>query len=82
MNKSRRAVAVASREFARDGWSVLQIDFSGCGDSSGDFSGARWEAWKKTFYSPPRGLTSATSDQDLLGTEARCAAGIQRRRSH
>jgi exosortase A-associated hydrolase 2 len=47
MNKSRRAVAVASREFARCGWSVLQIDLHGCGDSSGDLSRARWEDWQE-----------------------------------
>jgi exosortase A-associated hydrolase 2 len=47
MNKSRRAVAVASRAFAREGWSVLQIDLSGCGDSSGDFAAARWHSWKE-----------------------------------
>jgi len=46
MNKSRRAIAVASREFARNGWTVLQIDLKGCGDSSGDLADARWQDWK------------------------------------
>jgi exosortase A-associated hydrolase 2 len=45
MNKSRRTVAVASRALAADGWTVLQIDLAGCGDSSGDFADASWEAW-------------------------------------
>lgn len=46
MNKSRRAVAVAATTLAEDGWSVLQIDFLGCGDSSGDLADARWENWQ------------------------------------
>lgn len=45
MNKSRRTVAVAARALAADGWTVLQIDLAGCGDSSGDFADVSWEAW-------------------------------------
>lgn len=45
MNKSRRMVALAAEAFARDGWSVLQIDLQGCGDSSGDFGDASWQGW-------------------------------------
>jgi uncharacterized protein len=45
MNKSRRMAALASRALAADGWAVLQIDLLGCGDSSGDFGSATWEAW-------------------------------------
>ena len=45
MNKSRHAVAVGSRALAREGWAVLQIDLFGCGDSSGEFGGATWDAW-------------------------------------
>lgn len=45
MNKSRRAVAVATRRLAESGWSVLQIDLDGCGDSSGDLADARWRNW-------------------------------------
>jgi exosortase A-associated hydrolase 2 len=45
MNKSRRMAALQSRAFAAAGCSVLQIDLLGCGDSSGDFGDARWEAW-------------------------------------
>ena len=29
------------------GFGVLQIDLFGCGDSSGDFSDARWDIWKQ-----------------------------------
>jgi exosortase A-associated hydrolase 2 len=45
MNKSRRMAALQSRRLAAAGFSVLQIDLHGCGDSSGDFVDARWETW-------------------------------------
>lgn len=45
LNKSRRMAALQSRAYARAGFGVLQIDLYGCGDSSGDFSNARWELW-------------------------------------
>ncbi len=45
MNKSRRMAALQARAFAAAGHAVLQIDLHGCGDSSGDFSDARWETW-------------------------------------
>jgi exosortase A-associated hydrolase 2 len=45
MNKSRRMAALASRALAADGWAVLQQDLLGCGDSSGDFGDASWQAW-------------------------------------
>lgn len=45
MNRTRRAAALAARAFAADGWTVLQPDLLGCGDSSGDFGDATWDAW-------------------------------------
>lgn len=45
MNKSRRMVALQSRSLAAQGVAVLQIDLLGCGDSSGDFGDATWDAW-------------------------------------
>ena len=45
MNKSRRMAALASRALAEAGHAVLQVDLLGCGDSSGDFGEATWEAW-------------------------------------
>lgn len=45
MNKCRRMAALQARAFARSGIAVLQIDLSGCGDSSGDFGDARWDIW-------------------------------------
>ena len=45
MNRSRRMVALASQTFVADGWAVLQVDLTGCGDSSGESADASWEAW-------------------------------------
>lgn len=45
MNKSRRMAALQSRALAAAGFSVLQIDLAGCGDSSGDFGDASWQDW-------------------------------------
>jgi uncharacterized protein len=45
MNLSRRTVARAARGLAEDGWIVLLLDLLGCGDSSGEFGEASWEAW-------------------------------------
>lgn len=45
MHKSRRMVALQARRFAAQGYHVLQLDLTGCGDSSGDFADASWQTW-------------------------------------
>jgi exosortase A-associated hydrolase 2 len=50
LNKSRRVAALQARAFADAGYSVLQIDLHGCGDSSGDFSDARWPIWRNDVH--------------------------------
>lgn len=45
MNKARRMAALQARALAASGCTVLQIDLLGCGDSSGDFRDATWQAW-------------------------------------
>ncbi|HSQ81016.1 MAG TPA: hydrolase 2, exosortase A system-associated [Casimicrobiaceae bacterium] len=45
MNKARRMAALQSRALAAAGWTVLQIDLAGCGDSEGDFGDASWQGW-------------------------------------
>lgn len=45
MNRSRRMAAMQARALAAAGFSVLQIDLHGCGDSSGDFGDATWSNW-------------------------------------
>jgi exosortase A-associated hydrolase 2 len=45
LNRSRRMAALQARAFAAAGYAVLQIDLHGCGDSSGEFGDATWDAW-------------------------------------
>lgn len=45
LNKSRRMASIQSRALSQAGYSVLQMDLLGCGDSSGDFSDATWQDW-------------------------------------
>ena len=45
INKTRRMVALQVKALSEAGYSVLQIDLLGCGDSSGDFGDASWDAW-------------------------------------
>jgi exosortase A-associated hydrolase 2 len=45
MNKCRRMTALCSRRLAQAGCRVIARDLLGCGDSSGDFGDATWEAW-------------------------------------
>ncbi len=45
MNKARRMAAMQARALAQNGYSVLQMDLFGCGDSSGDFTDASWSQW-------------------------------------
>jgi exosortase A-associated hydrolase 2 len=47
MNKARRMAALQARALAQQGFGVLLLDLHGCGDSSGDFSEARWDIWKR-----------------------------------
>jgi len=50
LNKSRHVAAAQARAFAAAGYSVLQIDLFGCGDSSGDFGEARWDIWHNDLH--------------------------------
>ncbi len=45
MHKSRRTVAQQARAFAEAGYTVMLLDLSGCGDSSGDIADASWADW-------------------------------------
>ncbi len=45
MNLARRMAALQARALSAAGAGVLLLDLFGTGDSSGDFSDARWELW-------------------------------------
>jgi exosortase A-associated hydrolase 2 len=47
MFASRNLIAALARALAAAGLGVLTVDLYGCGDSSGDFSDARWEIWRE-----------------------------------
>jgi len=47
LNKTRRMAALQARALSERGFTVLQIDLYGCGDSSGDFVDPRWSDWRK-----------------------------------
>ena len=73
MNKSRRMAALQSRALAATGYDVLQIDLLGCGDSSGDFSDASWQAWREDVLAGYRSLRERSSAPLILwGLRAGC----------
>lgn len=57
MNKSRRMAALQARSLAASGYSVLQIDLFGCGDSNGDFVDANWDIWRNDVALAARWLS-------------------------
>ncbi len=82
MNKSRRMAALQARAMAAEGYLVLQIDLLGCGDSSGDFSDASWDAWVGDVVSACAWLRQKTdAPMWLWGLRAGCllASEVARR---
>jgi len=63
MNKSRRMAALQARALADAGWSVMQVDLFGCGDSDGDFSEADWEQWQTDIRDAANWLRQQTGHQ-------------------
>jgi exosortase A-associated hydrolase 2 len=61
MNKSRRMAALQARALAAAGFDVLQIDLLGCGDSSGDFADATWDAWLADVQRGAQALAARSS---------------------
>ena len=82
MNKSRRMAALQARALADTGYAVLQVDLLGCGDSSGDFADASWEAWVDDIGTASRWLQQrAPAPLWFWGLRAGCllAAAAARR---
>lgn len=77
MNKSRRMAAMQARCLANSGYAVLQVDLLGCGDSSGDFSDASWQAWKEDIFLGYRWLRQQTAAPlTLWGLRAGCLLAV------
>lgn len=73
MNKARRMAALQARTMAGAGFDVLQIDLLGCGDSTGDFADATWQAWQEDVLLAYRWLrTRSQAPLTLWGLRAGC----------
>ncbi len=82
MNKSRRMAALQARALAAAGFSVLQIDLHGCGDSSGDFGDASWDDWINDVVLAVNWLTErdevhAKAPLWLWGLRAGCLIAVE-----
>lgn len=77
MNRCRRMAALQARAFAEAGWSVLQIDLHGCGDSSGEFGEATWERWTEDILEAAQWLTRESGHAAALwGLRAGCLLAV------
>lgn len=78
MNQSRRMAALQSRACADAGWTTLQIDLYGCGDSDGDLAEARWEDWIGDVTDASGWLRERTAAAPVLwGLRAGCLLAAQ-----
>lgn len=66
MNRSRRIVHLLARAVSASGGDALIFDLSGTGDSGGEFSDARWEAWQDDADAAIAWLTGRTSGKVIL----------------
>ena len=66
MHKSRRMAALQARAMAKQGYAVLQVDLTGCGDSAGDFSDASWSTWLEDARLAHTWLTAQTAQSVTL----------------
>lgn len=66
MNKARRMAAMQARALAAAGWTVLQPDLYGCGDSEGDFGDASWDRWLEDVHAAVVWLRAGTGAAPAL----------------
>lgn len=77
MNKSRRMTALQAERLAEAGFTVLVPDLLGCGDSSGDFGDASWEAWIEDLVAAKHWLAGHTGGPLWLwGLRAGCPLAV------
>lgn len=77
MNKTRRMVGLQARYLASAGYSVLQIDLRGCGDSSGDFGDCTWNQWLEDVVSASHWLRQqASAPLWLWGLRSGCLLSL------
>jgi len=78
MNKSRRMAAMQARALAAAGWTVLQLDLFGCGDSEGEFGSASWTQWLDDTAAGIEWLVAETgSTPALWGMRTGCLLAVQ-----
>jgi exosortase A-associated hydrolase 2 len=78
MNKSRRMAALQARALAQSGFTVLQIDLLGCGDSEGHFHEASWTSWVNDVVAAARWLRERVgSTAWLWGLRSGCLVAVE-----
>jgi exosortase A-associated hydrolase 2 len=78
MNKARRMAALQARALAAAGWTVLQVDLAGCGDSEGEFGEATWDRWVADVSEAAGWLRERTGhDPWLWGLRAGCLVAVE-----
>jgi exosortase A-associated hydrolase 2 len=66
MFASRNVIATCARSLSAGGVGVLTVDLYGSGDSSGDFSEARWDTWRGDLMAALQWLQSQGRDRISL----------------
>lgn len=66
MNKSRRMARLQSQVLAAQGFAVLQVDPTGCGDSGGEHCDATWDQWVQDAIDGLQWLTARYRAAPLL----------------
>lgn len=78
MNRCRHMASLQARALADAGFVVLQIDLLGCGDSTGDFTDASWDAWLDDIALARQWLTDRyAGPMWLWGARAGCLLAAQ-----
>lgn len=81
-NKARRMAALQARALAASGWTVLQVDLQGCGDSEGDFANASWNEWVADVAAAAAWLRERSGAAPWLwGLRAGCLLAVEAART-